>query len=127
MATVAQLVELNDTNAGNILGPLTSTSVTPTVGDQLVVFALGSGCVDNTATLTESAGGSSYTQVEVLAWSGAASRIFCFVRDALVESSPSARTFSVTFPADPPTGVILSVQRVIGLTRAGTAAVRQTA
>ena len=127
MATVAQLVELNDTNAGNILGPLTSTSVTPTAGDQLVVFALASGCVDDTATLTESAGGGTYTQVEVLAWSGVASRIFCFVRDTLVEASPPARTFSITFPADAPTGVTLSVQRVIGLTRAGTSAVRQAA
>lgn len=127
MAAVAHLGSLADT--GNTL-TYTTGSFTPTAGDLLVVLAAVTATVDGTATLTESAGGGSYTQITWSPstdnqWGGTGNRMYVFVRTALIPASPAARTFTLTLPADAGTGAQVTVVRVTGMTNTGSSAVRQ--
>ena len=123
MASVAHLYSLADT--ANSLSYV-SGSFTPTEGDLLVVGVVAANETDATATLTESAGGGTYTLLLSQQWSGTASRLFVFIADQLVGASPPARTFTATFPLDVSGGCVFLVERVTGMTLAGTAAVVQS-
>ena len=122
MAAVAHLGGAGDTSNASVY---TTTSVTPTAGDLLVIIITASGTTDTTATLTESAGGGTYTQQAFQNYAGTGNGNFLYVGNQLVGGSPPSRTFTFTLPVDPATGIAWSVERVTGMTKTGSTAVRQ--
>lgn len=125
MATIAQLVELGDST--NTTGPYTTGSFSPAIDDQIVVVASFTATTDNTLTVTESAGGGTYTLVAVQEWSGTGNRMFVYIRTALCAATTS-RTISCTLPSDAATGATIQVLAVksMGTGRAGLTAVKQS-
>ncbi len=121
MAAVLHLGGAGDT--ANTLGH-TTASMSPTTGDLLVAFVYCGASTDTTSTFTESAGGGTYTQAVTGLFQGTGSTMFIFIANQLCASG-TARTFTHTLPADSPTGAIISVERVTGMTLTGTAAVKQ--
>ena len=122
MASVAHLGATGSTsNASSYV----SGSFSPTQDDLLVVCVVATGTLDDTATLVESAGGGTYSLIDALAWNGTSSRLYLFVADQLVGASPPSRTFTLTLPTDAATGCSISVERVVGVTEVGAAAVVQ--
>lgn len=104
-----------------------SASFTPTAGDLLVVEVAASATATDPATLTASANGLTFTQVAsrndpaISAGVG----LWLFVANEPVPASPSAMTVTVDFGGDPASGCHIVVSAVSGMTRTGTAAVRQ--
>ena len=98
---VSQLTELG--SSSNITGPFTTPSFNPAIGDQIVVVIQATATTDDTVTVTESAGGGTYTLALVQSWSGTSSRMYVYVRTALCAAT-TARTISATLPADAATG-----------------------
>lgn len=122
MSAVAHRAGAGDTS--NALA-YTIASFTPTAGDLLVIVIAAVATTDNTPTLTESAGGGTYTLRATQDWAGTGNRLFIFVANQLVGASPPARTMAFTLPADAATGIVYSVEAVTSITKVGAAAVKQ--
>lgn len=120
-ATVTHAVNTADTGPT----PNTSGAFTPASGDLLVVWAHCPGTLLDTAQLTSSIGGFTFTQVATAVRSTNA-RVYLFVSDALV-SSATSQTVDFAVSGDECTGSVITVERVAGMSRDGTDAIRQTA
>lgn len=115
-------------STSNITGPFNSASFTPTADDLLVIFAAASGTVAAAPTVTASANGLTFTPLSTVARSASgADSLYVFVADQLVPSSPVAMTVSFTAVGDAATGAIVGGARVTGMTKVGTAAIKQAA
>lgn len=121
MAAVAHLGGAGDSSNTQTY---TSGSMSPTVGDLLVIFVEATGTTDTTATLTESIRQVTYTQIGFQSWQGTTSSMYSFIGQQLCISA-TARTFTFVLPSDAATGATFGVERVTGMTRSGTNAVRQ--
>lgn len=122
MAAVTHLgATASTTDASSYL----SGSFTPAIGDLLVVYVAASDSVAATTTLTESAGGGTYSQVGRATKRTSLDSLYVFVRNTLCETTV-ARTFTWA-TGDPATGAVIAVAKVTGMTRAGLGAVRQSA
>lgn len=123
MATVVHGVGLAITTAG----PQTTAAFIPAANDLLVVFGFGSGTVDATPTLTNSAGVAFTTVNSAISAVGASGgTVYLFVANQLATAVSQTCTFNT--PNDVNTGCIVFVARVAGMTRTGlSGAVRQAA
>ena len=112
------------TSTTNNASAYTSDSFTPTQGDLLVVVS-GITATAVSPTCTTGSNGITFTRVVDQAWSASAHRHNIFVANQLVPASPTAMTVSIDVTGDNGTGGNISVLRVQGMQRTGTAAVRQ--
>jgi hypothetical protein len=103
-----------------------SASFTPVAGDLLVVFA-GVSATTTAGTMTASANGITFTRVTNAVRLTSADRLYCFVANQLVPASPAAMTVTMNVTGDNGTGAGIMVARISGMTRAGLAAIRQSA
>ena len=121
MATVTHRNTDSTTTAANTT--FTSSSFTPAAGELIVFFAMGTG---TTAVATASdSQGLSFQKVATVAWGGSAHRLYAWIAQILAANT--AMTVTVDFVGDATTGVCLAAYGVSGMTRTGTAAVRQAA
>jgi hypothetical protein len=104
--------------------PNSSGAFTPALDDLLVAFVIATGTVTDAPTLTSSVSGFTFTTVNRAEWGGNVNRIWAFVADALV-SSATSQTVSIA-PVDAATGTIIFVFRVSGMSKVGSAAIKQS-
>lgn len=121
MAACTHAVGTADTGAS----PNTSGAFTPSANDLLVVFVVASDTTDAAGTLSSSVGGQSFAFILKATYATSAHAIYCFVANAL--STAVSQTVTWTESSVASTGTVIFVCRVSGMTRKGTAAVRQTA
>lgn len=104
--------------------PNTTGSFTPTAGSLMFVFVFGSGTVENPATITNS-NGITFTQIgsftNVNSGGGA---LYMFVANATSNAASQTITFQ---PVDTATATMIFVYEVTGMSKVGSAAVRQSA
>lgn len=122
MAAVTSLVATPDTGAT----PNTSGTFTPTAGALLIAIIATSGSTGSAGTLTSSANGITWTNVNVAAFGGGAHTLNIFVANQVVPGSPALMSITWT-PTDAGTGTVIFVGQVTGMSRVGLDAVRQSA
>lgn len=127
MAAIAAAVGSIQSTANQLGVYASAAPFTPVQNDLLVVVASFTATVDNTCSCAESAGGGTYTQVAVKEYEGTGSRLFAWVRTALVPASPASRSIQLNLPVDAATGCNATVLRVTGMSLAGASAVKQSA
>lgn len=121
MATVTLLATIN-TSTGS--GPYTSGSFTPTGGGLLVLSGMASG-VTTAGTPTASANGLTFARdTNADALRASVDGHFSWVAEQATPGSPSSMTISYN-PGGGPTGSIVFIYEVTGLTRVGLIAIRQ--
>jgi hypothetical protein len=108
-------------DAGNT--PNLSGAFTPAANDLLIVFLAVEGSLDDPGNLTSSVGGQTFAQVRRQLYQSSSAAAYVFVANALATAVSHNLT---TTPTDAGTGSNISVYRVSGMTRAGTAAIRQS-
>lgn len=124
MAAVSLLDSLASTS--NIsLYQTPETGFTPTEGDLLVVFAAVSGSLTDPASCTASANGITFTQVQSNQADAASDMLYIFVADQKVGASPAAMYVGVDVGTDAGVGAVVIVLAVSGMSKVGTAAVKQ--
>jgi hypothetical protein len=124
MATVTHLGDQGFTT--NVAAYTTTTGWTPAVGDHLIVFVSVTASAGASPTLTESAGGGTYTLVGRAVKATSLDTLYCFVRDTLCESTTSRNfTFNAS-GADAATTCIFSMEKTTGMSRAGIGSIRQS-
>jgi hypothetical protein len=111
------------TGSTSNLSSYVSGSFTPAAGDLLVVATLSSGVTGQVASLTASANGITFTQVDV-GTRASLDDMQLWVADQLVPASPSAMTLTYN-PGAAATGAFIAAARVAGVTRTSVAAIRQ--
>jgi hypothetical protein len=94
-------------------------------GDLFVIYVASTGCTDAAPTLTASANGITFTLVGTAVKNSSADTLYCYIADQFLPSTPSGMSF--TFTCTGATGVVISVAIATGMTRSGTAAVKQYA
>ena len=99
-----------------------SGAFTPAANDLLVAFVVAS-ATTATGTMTDSQG-LGFTKVTSRVYNSSAETIYLFVANNLAAASSMTVTFDCT--GDAATGVVIFVARVSGMTRTGTAAIRQS-
>lgn len=104
-----------------------SASFTPTAGEVLCVIVGATGTTATDTTLTASANGMTFTRVDTWLHSLAGAVSVVFISDQAVPSSPSAMTVTFGCASDAATGAFVEVLAVTGLTKVGTAAIKQYA
>lgn len=105
-----------------------SASFTPVAGEVLFVSCQATGTVASAPTLAASANGLTFTRLPTIARKNTnVDTQWWFVSNEFVPASPSAMTVTFNCPQDAATGCIISVAGVSGLTKTGSAAVRQMA
>jgi hypothetical protein len=110
-------------------GGTTPTTFTPAVGDLCVVAVpITSSTVAGGATFacTDDLSGGTYASIRTELFATSASSFILFVRNNLYASA-SACQVTVTCSGDAGTGAVVGVWTVAGMTKVGSAAVRQTA
>lgn len=125
MAAVAHLTA-NALNT-DLAAYTTGVSGTPTIGDLLVVSVFVTASVSTAPTLTESAGGGSYTYIGKCVKATSLDEMYCFVRNSLCENATSRTWTFTSSPSDAGTSALFEMIRVTGMSRAGALAVRQSA
>lgn len=117
---------LRDSNASTAnVTSYASASFTPTAGELLVV------CVSSSATaaagsVTASANGITFAKVQQGVYNGSFSSAYLFVANQLVPGSPVAMTVTFDCTGDAATGAIVSTLALAGMTKVGTAAIKQS-
>ena len=120
MATTTHAIGTADTGAS----PNTSGAFTPAANDLLVVFVVASDTTDAAGTLSCSAG-TTFTLVNKAVYSASANAIYCFVANSL--SAASSQTVTWTETSDAASGTHIFVERIAGMSRTGSGAIRQSA
>lgn len=101
-----------------------TVTITPAVGDLLVVVVSLSGNTNDAPTMTDNNGSGTYTRaVGGVAWSSSANRMAVFVRDALMVNTTST---TITCASGSNTAGELVAIAVSGMTRTGSAAIRSS-
>ncbi len=114
---------VTDVDTSNVTSYLTGSFATA-ANDLLVVFVVATatvaagGCSDN--------GGGTYTKITSSTKNASADTLYLFVANQLDPGS-ATRTVTFTSTGDAATGAVIIVLRVAGMSKTGTAAVRQTA
>jgi hypothetical protein len=105
-----------------------SASFTPVAGELLVVISAASATAADPAACTASANGMTFSQaVQIDNPSiSAGVGLWLFVSNQVVPASPVAMTVTVTYTGDAATGSHIVVLGASGMSKVGTAAVRQT-
>src|SRR4051812_27159152 len=103
------------TGSTSNLSSYVSGSFTPAARDLLVVATLSSGVTGQVASLTASANGITFTQVDV-GTRASLDDMQLWVADQLVPASPSAMTLTYG-PGAAATGAFIAAARVAGVTR----------
>lgn len=125
MSTVTHANSAATTNNGT---SYVSGSFTPVVGDLLVVFVSAAAEALAAPTLTASANGITFSRSPRIAVkASSADRLYTFVANELVPSSPSAMTVTFDCTGDTANGAGIAVARVDGMARTGLSAIRQSA
>jgi hypothetical protein len=109
--------------------PNTSGNFTPAVGDLIVVCASFPGTTaPGAVTLTSSIGGNTFSRVVSASWpTTPANYGLIFVADQLIIAGEDiAQSVTISYTADEGTGSNLAILKVTGMTKVGTAAVRQS-
>lgn len=119
MATTTHGVATVSTSNTNIY---TSASFTPAADDLLVAFINVSDTTDAGA-ISDSLGGT-WTLVTEATRGGLVHKFWAYVRDAL--SDGSAMTVTIDVTGDNGTGAHIVVERIAGMSRTGSAAIRQS-
>lgn len=124
--TFARVVSITGLCTGDTTNGNTYTiSVTPAIGDLIVVFA-GSTATVGTAAISDPFGSGTYTQVRSQVKAASSDTLWVFVRDALVPSS-STNNVALSITGDDGTGAILCAAIITGITKFGTDAIVQSA
>jgi len=118
MATVTELGELWDTNAGN-----KAVTATPAVDDLIIIVAGASGMAGaDDITIADNQGGV-YTRIVRSTAGGTAGMMDIWIRNSLVASAVST-IYTATITGD--TGGGLTVLKVVGMARTGSQASKQS-
>ena len=102
-----------------------SGSFTPAANDLLLVLVTATATVTNPGTCTSSIADITFSPVVRSVWSSSANTVVSFVSNQFVPATSQTVTYDCT--GDAATGAIVVVLRVAGMTRTGTAAIRQSA
>lgn len=102
----------------------TAFGLTP--GDLWIVYVASTGTVAADATLTATAN-LTFSLIGTATKNGGQDKLYCFIADQLMPSSPAAMTISFNCPSDPATGSIMSFAIAQGMSRSGLSAIRQYA
>lgn len=106
----------------------TSSSFTPTAGRGVAVWATVSGSLVSggaAGTLSGSANGLTFHQVDVALNQGSSGQLFHFVANQVTPGSPVPMTVTLDVTGDSGTGAVLSVHEVSSLAGYGAAAIQQ--
>lgn len=123
---MATLTRRDTTAASTVDGTsYASASFTPVAGELLVVGVRVSASVLASPPLTASANGMTFTLVSRILTNASVHMDLVYVSNQLVPGSPVAMTVTLNMTGDAATGAIIGVIGVGGMTKVGTAAVRQ--
>lgn len=100
-----------------------TASITPAIGELLVVAYNASANTNATPTVTDDQGGT-YTKVDTAPWNASANIGGVYVRDQLVSG---AVAHTVTIAPGSNTSMIIGIIAVSGMSKTGSAAIRQSA
>jgi hypothetical protein len=109
--------------------PNTSGAITPTIGDLIVACVSMPGSVEpGEATLTSSIGGNTFSRIVIAGWPTVRQNFgYIFVADQLIATGEDiSQTVTIAYATDEGTGSNIALLRVTGMTKVGTAAVRQS-
>ena len=121
MATCTLIKQLQTT----VSSPNTTGTFTPTSGSLLVALLHAVATVSDPGTLNSSIGGFTFTQFRADEKGGVNDWVYGFVADALVTDTSSQ---TITWdPGDASNGLIIGLYEIIGVTRFGLSAIRQSA
>ena len=118
-----------DPDTTNSAGPYPTTgatSFTPVEGERLFVIVPSTDTVA-TGSVTASANGMTFTKADTALKGASGDTMYLFVSDQLVPSSPVSMTCTFSCTGDNATGAIVIVVGILGGTKVGVTAVKQTA
>lgn len=120
------------TNRGTPLADTTNTaayataSFTPVAGELLVVMVQATGTVASAPTLSASANGLTFVRLPTVARKNTnVDTQWMFVANQLVPASPASMVLNFSCSQDAATGCIIAIAGVAGMSKVGSAAVRQ--